>query len=150
MTSRFAWCLALLLGAVVACDKTSSPGQLAGPEASVDGHSSSVETGDGCTSDNCVVPLADIEGVCAPTLRVATMDCPGTTVFYGPCGALTHVTVMTVGPVQDCYYDTTSGALVGGIVRSDAGFTKIAGTVPTDACPTTEQVLTRVCDHAVP
>jgi hypothetical protein len=119
-----------ILSALAACDKTA-PAQ-AGADV--------------CTSDNCVVPLADIEGVCARRLDIATKDCPGVTVTTGPCGALTHAQLATVGPVQDCYYDAASGTLVGGLVRSDAGFTKIAGTIPPDACPAT----TQVCDHTTP
>jgi hypothetical protein len=130
MASRIAYGLAILLAAA-ACDKTTP----APNEASL-----------ACTSDNCIVPLADIEGVCATTLERATASCPGVTVSSGPCGALTHLALQTVGPAHDCYYDAASGALAGGIVRSDAGFTKIAGTVPPDACPATSPA----CDHESP
>jgi hypothetical protein len=156
MRSRLAWHLCLLLASVTrlftlatlsaqpACDKMS-PAPAAAP-------SSEASTGswrtaeDACTSDNCVVPLADIEGVCARRLDVATKDCDGVTATTGPCGALTHLQLATVGPAQDCYYDAASGALVGGLVRSDAGFTKIAGTIPPDSCPAT----TQVCNHPTP
>jgi hypothetical protein len=124
MRSRFAYAFALLLAS--ACDKASR-----------------AQADDVCTSDNCIVPLADIGGVCGPSLGARTKDCPGVAVSTAPCGALTHVVVETVGPAEDCYYDTASGALVGGIVRSDAGFTKIAGTIPPQDCPATAQV----CDH---
>jgi hypothetical protein len=95
-----------------------------------------------CDHDGCVIPLTDVT-VCGPSLKAATMDCPGTTVSTGTCGDVTHVKITTVNPIHDCYYTTSSGQLVGAVVRSDAGFTKVAGTIPAGACPAE----TQVCDH---
>jgi hypothetical protein len=137
MTSRLALGIALLL-TVAACDKTSAGS--AGPPSGAGGSDPGSE--EVCASDNCIVPVSNIEGVCAPTLQAATKDCPGVVVNQGPCGEITHITITTPGPTQDCYYDTASGNLIGGIVRSDAGFTKIAGTIPVLGCAPTTQVCT--------
>jgi hypothetical protein len=147
MTPRFALCLTLALAALSACEKAAPSKAVAMPLPGLDSAPPNEDASeeDACTSDNCVVPLADLGGVCGPTLKAATMDCRGTTVSTGPCGALTHVSIKTVQPRHDCYYDAASGALVGGIVRSDSGFTKIAGTIPSVDCP----VDTEVCDHVV-
>jgi hypothetical protein len=91
-----------------------------------------------CTHDDCAVPISDIASACATTLAAATTSwCVNGVVATGPCGTLTHVSIKTIGPLEDCYYDTASGALVGGISRSDDGFTKRAGTIPTEDCPVT-------------
>lgn len=97
---------------------------------------------DGCTHDGCVVPLAAIESVCARTLAAATNNCVGTTVWEGPCGSLTHVQIQTVNPIDDCWYDANTGALVGGVVRSDSSFTEVAGTTTDQVCPAS----TKVCE----
>lgn len=98
-----------------------------------------------CAQDGCAVPLSapEVNGVCGPSLHARANDCPGLTVRSGTCGPLTHLELQTVGPKQDCWYTTATGELVAAVLRSDAGFTKVAGTVPADACPTTAQV----CDH---
>jgi hypothetical protein len=99
-----------------------------------------------CDHDGCVVPLAEVAAVCGPSLHAASTDCPGTKVQTGTCGDVTHLRITTVSPIQDCYFTTTSGQLVGAIVRSDSGFTKLAGAVPTEECPAT----TLACDHTPP
>ena len=101
---------------------------------------------DACDHDGCIVPLAELNGACAKTLQSATTECPGVTVDTGPCGELTHVKVTTVNPTHDCWYQTATGELVGGIGRSDSGFTKVAGFIPIGDCPAT----TRTCDHTPP
>jgi hypothetical protein len=99
---------------------------------------------DACDHDGCIVPIAELSGrACPPTLDAAKTDCPGVIVDTGPCGELTHVRVTTANPIHDCFYDTTTGELVGGIGRSDSGFTKVAGFIPIGDCPAT----TRACDH---
>jgi hypothetical protein len=107
------------------------------------GCNSGSSASDACLHENCVVPLADIMGACAPTLQQAMTNCPYTKVETGPCGALTFVKVTTINPIDECYYETATGALKGGIARSDAGFTKIAGDVPAETCTAT----TLACDH---
>jgi hypothetical protein len=131
--------IALVLTALSACDGTSSAQQAT---------DSGAETGSTpCTHDGCMVTLAEIASACPATFDGATTSaCTYATVSKGPCGALTHVAIQTINPLEDCYYDMASGALVGGISRSDAGFTKIAGTIPTAACPAT----TGVCGPAGP
>lgn len=116
---------------------------LAGTGASCDSGSAQPAV---CDRDGCVVPLAEVMGACGPDLHTTTTDCPGVTVKTGACGDITHVQIVTVNPIQDCYFTTSSGQLVGAVVRSDSGFTKMAGTVPTAECPAT----TQVCDHTPP
>jgi hypothetical protein len=112
--------VSVVVGGLAGCDSA------AGPPAT-------------CDHDGCVIPLTEVT-VCGPTLHAATTDCPGTTVETGTCGTVTHVKITTVNPIHDCYYTTSSGQLVGAVVRSDSGFTKVAGTVPTQPCPASTQV----------
>lgn len=100
-------------------------------------HDGAAGTGgsDACDHDGCVVPLSAATGVCPSTFSVMPVSCPGVLVQYARCGSLDHVEIATVGPRHDCYYDGASHALVGAIIRSDAGFTKRAGTIPTEECP---------------
>jgi hypothetical protein len=135
---------ALLVAATIVaagCDGTTCPPNL-GTSAVMNGDGAAEAPTDGCTHDGCVVPLASIESVCLPTLSAATNNCVGTTVWEGPCGSLTHVQIQTANPIDDCWYDATTGALLGGVVRSDSGFTKVAGTTTDQVCPAS----TKVCE----
>jgi hypothetical protein len=156
---RIGW--AALVVALAACSSSSNKAAPhdSGQDAASDADSASASASDGseagpvdgteaasevCTHDGCIVPLADANAACGPSLYARANDCPGVTVTEGLCGGFTHLVVQTPGPAEDCYYDPATGAPVGAVLRSDAGFTKIAGHVPSENCPAP---LTVVCDH---
>lgn len=88
-----------------------------------------------CTQDGCHVSLAEATAVCAPTYAEATTSCPGVTARFGPCDATFNRVRLDLQPAaHDCYYAQTTGQLVGAVLRSDAGFTRVAGNVPETVC----------------
>jgi hypothetical protein len=98
-----------------------------------------------CTHESCVVSVASVvaSGACPTTLHEAITTCPYAEVATDTCGGLTHARITFVGHANECYYAPATGMLVAARVRSDAGFTRVAGDVPSDTCVPTSVG----CDH---